>query len=240
MYTLNKEGAEAARKADAGGGAIKEMGKYVGAFTQAKNVTTKKGGKGIEFVFKSNTGQTAKFAIYTVSATGEQYQGYEALMAIMTCMGLRNISPVDGIALKYDYDQRKDVEEEASIFPELCKPIGVLLETEDYEKQNGNVATRMVLKNVFRASDELTASEILDRKTQPLQLVRMVEGLRHRPMKNQTAPQQQYQHTEPTRTAPAAPSSGFDDMDDDIPFVTASMHYDMTTSKQRKLGRYDY
>lgn len=213
MYEFTKEGAQAARKADAGGGAIKEMGKYVGAFTQAKNVTTKKGGRGIEFIFKADNGQTAKFAIYTQSATGEQYQGYEALMAIMACMGLRSIKPVDGVALKYDFDQRKDVEEEASIFPDLCKPMGVLLETEDYEKQNGNVATRMVLKNVFRAADELTASEILDRKTQPLQLARMVEGLRHRPVKN--APAQLYQE-QPTRTAPT-PDPSFDD-GDDIPF----------------------
>jgi single-strand DNA-binding protein len=36
---------------------------------------------------------------------------------------------------------------------------------------------------------------------------------------------------------PAAAGSGFDDMDDDIPFITASMHYDMTTSKQRRMGR---
>lgn len=48
----------------------------------------------------------------------------------------------------------------------------------------------------------------------------------------------------PARPAPAArqaapsPSSGFDDMDDDIPFVTASMHYDMTTSKARRMARY--
>ena len=28
--------------------------------------------------------------------------------------------------------------------------------------------------------------------------------------------------------------------DDDIPFATSSMYYDMTTSKQRKLARYDY
>jgi hypothetical protein len=215
MYEFTKEGAQAARKADAGGGAIKEMGKYVGALTQAKNVTTKKGGRGIEFIFKADNGQTAKFAIYTQSATGEQYQGYDALMAIMACMGLRSIKPVDGVALKYDFDQRKDVEEEASIFPELCKPIGVLLETEDYEKQNGSVATRMVLKNVFRAADELTASEILDRKTQPLQLARMVESLRHRPVKN--APAQLYQE-QPTRTAPQPAGDGFDDMNDDIPF----------------------
>ena len=47
-----------------------------------------------------------------------------------------------------------------------------------------------------------------------------------------------------TRTAPANASkvggSGFDEMDGDIPFVSASMQYDMTTSKARKMARYDY
>lgn len=217
MYEFTKEGAQAARKADSGGGAIKEMGKYVGAFTQAKNITSRSGARGIDFIFKASNGQASKFAIYTQSASSERYMGYDTLMAIMACMGLRSIKPVDGIAIKYDYDLKKDVEEEASIFPELCKPIGVLLETEDFEKQNGNMATRMVLKNVFRAADELTASEILDHKTQPEQLARMVEGLRHRPMK--TAPAApQYNPEQPTHTAPAQPSSGFDDMDGDIPF----------------------
>jgi hypothetical protein len=44
----------------------------------------------------------------------------------------------------------------------------------------------------------------------------------------------------PVRVAPAAASSGFDDMGDDIPFVSCGMDYDMTTSKARKLARYDY
>ncbi len=45
----------------------------------------------------------------------------------------------------------------------------------------------------------------------------------------------------PARTAPSKPAAdGFSDMDDDVPFVTASMSYDMTTSKARKLARYDY
>lgn len=35
-------------------------------------------------------------------------------------------------------------------------------------------------------------------------------------------------------------ASGFDDMDDDIPFVSASMHCDMTTSKARKMARYNF
>lgn len=39
---------------------------------------------------------------------------------------------------------------------------------------------------------------------------------------------------------PESRSSGFDDMDDDIPFVTSSMEYDMVPSKARRMARYDY
>ena len=181
MYALD---IAAARKADTTGASIKELGKYVGEFTQAKDIVSKNTGtKGIEFAFKSSSGQKANISIYTMSAKGEKYQGFEALMAIMTCMALRNIKPQLGKATKYDFDTRKDVIEECSIFPELCKPIGVLLETEDFQKQDGSVGTRMVLKNVFQAGTELTASEILDRKTKPEQLEKMVSGLRHRPLK---------------------------------------------------------
>lgn len=55
---------------------------------------------------------------------------------------------------------------------------------------------------------------------------------RQAPPPRQAAPQR--------RAAPAAAGSGFDDMDDDIPFATSSMHYDMTTSKQRNMARYGY
>lgn len=45
---------------------------------------------------------------------------------------------------------------------------------------------------------------------------------------------------EPQRQAAPMPASGFDDMDSDIPFATASMFYDMTTSKARKMARYQF
>jgi single-strand DNA-binding protein len=42
--------------------------------------------------------------------------------------------------------------------------------------------------------------------------------------------------------APRQPAgaSGFDDMSDDIPFVTASMRYDMEPSKARRMRSYDF
>lgn len=47
---------------------------------------------------------------------------------------------------------------------------------------------------------------------------------------------QQRQHAQQSRRAP----SSFDDMDDDIPFISASPTFDMTPSKARRMARYDY
>jgi len=49
-------------------------------------------------------------------------------------------------------------------------------------------------------------------------------------------PAQSYSAPPAGVSAPAA--SGFDTMDDDIPFATSSMYYDMTTSKQRRMGKF--
>ena len=216
MYQLD---VQAARNADTAGATIKEIGKYVGEFVQAKDVVTKKGGRGIEFIFKSQGGQKANLAIYTTGANGDRYQGYDALMAIMTCLQLRGIKPAPGKVTRYDFDTKKEVAEDGTVFPDLHKPIGVLLETEDYEKKDLSIGTRMVLKNVFQPSTELTASEILDKKTTPAALAKMVEGLRHRPLKGarQPAPRQDDGFGGPPAGHPA--SSGFDEMDDgSIPF----------------------
>lgn len=213
MYQLDTQ---AARKADTAGATIREIGKYIGEFTQARDLVTKKGGRGVEFIFKSNGGQKANLAIYTTGANGDKYQGYDALMAILTCMKLRGIKPVEGSYTRYDFDTKTEVQEKGKIFPDLVGAIGVLLETEDYEKQDGSVGTRMVLKNVFDPATEFTASEILDKKTKPEALAKMVAGLRHRPIKNRApARQEQEQSSSPSRSGG---SSGFDDMDDDIPF----------------------
>lgn len=41
-------------------------------------------------------------------------------------------------------------------------------------------------------------------------------------------------------TAAAASMAYADDPDDDVPFLTQSMHFDMTTSKARKMAKYDF
>ena len=215
MYELNTD---SARKADSGG-SINEIGKYVGTFTQAEDVTAKSGTKGVSLTFESNAGQKARLSLYTKKADGTTIMGFDVLMAIMTCLKLRSIKPEPGVVKSWDSDQRKEVEKHSAVFPGLCgKQIGLLLETEDYLKQDGTQAQhpRIIIKSVFQAETELTASEILDRKTTPASLPKMVEGLRHRPLK--TAPKPQYQTTSDHGFDNASrPSSGFED-DGEIPF----------------------
>ncbi len=207
MYAIDTT---AAKKADQTGSRINELGKYVGQFKQAEDITANTGTKGIAFKFSAN-GQDANLSIYTMKSSGEQIMGYQVLMAIMTCLQLRNIAPKAGTVKHWDNDTRQEVGKEAQTFPDLCgKDIGLLLETEDYKKNDGGTGTRMVIAGVFQAKTELTASEILDRKTTPELLPKMVARLRHRPIKGAPA--------EKVRTEAGAAPSGFDSMDDDIPW----------------------
>lgn len=206
MYALDTT---AAKKADQTSSRINEIGKYVGQFKQAEDITASTGTKGIALRFESSS-QTADLSIYTQKSNGEQIMGFQVLMAVMTCLQLRNIAPKTGMVKHWDNETRQEVEKQAQVFPDLCgKDIGLLLETEDYLKRDGSTGTRMVIAGVFQAKTELTASEILDRKTTPEHLAKMVARLRHRPVKGAAAPAR--------RESSSAPS-GFDDMDSDIPF----------------------
>lgn len=210
MYALDTK---AAQKADQTGNRISEIGKYVGTFTQAEDITAATGTKGLALRFEVN-GQTANLSLYTKKANGETIMGFDMLMAIMTCMKLRNIEPKDGTVKFWDRETNAETQRAAKVFPDLCgKPIGLLLETEGYNKNDGSVGTKMVIANVFQAGTELTASEILDRKTAPELLPKLVARLHHRPAKaaKTTAGR-------PPAQATASGGSGFDDLDDDIPF----------------------
>lgn len=174
-----------ARKADQRGAFINETGKYVGKIIRAEEITANSGTKCIDFSFASNTGQQAKFALYTERKDGSRINiGHAFVMALMTCLKVRSIKPSPMRVKKWDNEAGAEVDATAPCFADLMsKDIGVLLEAEQYEKNSGDVGTRMVLAGVFQADTELTASEVLDKKTTPEQLPKMVAMLRDRPLK---------------------------------------------------------
>jgi hypothetical protein len=202
MYTLDTN---SARKADQSGRFINEVGKYIGKFTRAEDITAKTGTKGVAFTFDAQ-GQIANLSIYTLKANGDKIMGYDALMAIMTCLSCRTLTQTAGKVTKWDNDAGRETTVDSIIFPEIMnKPIGLLLESEDYEKNNGEIGTRMVIASVFQADTELTATEILDKKVNPEALAKRVLRLKHRPLKGSVK-------------AVAKTGGSIADMDDDIPF----------------------
>lgn len=185
MYALNTE---AAKAADSTGNRITERGKYKGRFTRAQHIVSENTGtNGIDFDFEAENGQKARFSIYTIKADGTQIYGYKQLMAIMTVLKLRNLAdPQIRQAKVYDFDAGQEVERDVPQFPDLLdKPIGLLFTMEEYKSGKW----RPNLAGVFQADTELVASEILDRKTQPLTLPKMVDRLRDKPLQAQSGQQ---------------------------------------------------
>lgn len=183
MYKLDTE---AARAAEPTGGRITEKGKYKGKFLRAQHIVAESGTKGIDFDFQADDGRRARFSIYTEKEDGTRIYGFKQLMAIMTCLSLREIGEPKHVPAKiYDFDLGKEVDRVVPQFPELIgKPIGLLLTMEEYNPGKW----RPNLFAPFQAETELVASEILDRKTTPAKLASMVLALRDRPMRADAAP----------------------------------------------------
>ena len=188
MYTLDTK---SAREAENIGSYLSETGKYKGKFIRAeKLISSAKSTHGIGFTFESDGGQTTKFDIWTMNAQNEHLGGFKAVNAIMACMKLRGLSVGRGEVEKYDYATQQRYKEEADIFPELLgKPIGLVLQNTEYEKQKdrqktGEYGWRLELVAPFEAATEFTAAEILDKATQPKKLASILSTLADRPIKN--------------------------------------------------------
>lgn len=205
-YSLNTE---AAKAADTMNSRLDETGKYIGMLTRAEAVTSKKGAVGIDLSFKSEDGRTADYlSVWTHGKDGSEIYGFKQLMAIMTCLRVKQLTKTPGTVEKYDKELKEKVQIKAEIYPELTgKPVGLLLQREAYIKGDGSEGHKLNIAGVFEASSELTASEILGKKTTPELLAKMVAVLKDKPLSG--------------KQAQATPSNAPDDftgIPDDCPF----------------------
>lgn len=215
-YTLD---ATSAKQADNIVSAIRDSGKYVGIITRAEALKSDKGTTGLGLSFKSATGASADYLdLYTHKANGEPLAALKTVNAILACLKLRGIEKAAIQCEKWSAAAGKRESVTVPGYPELMgKPLGMLLQKElQTHSKTGADVERLNIFGVFSASTELTASEILEGKTNPERLAKMVEALTARPVRDS--------RDRDRRPADAAPSHaastghGFADMDDDIPF----------------------
>jgi len=212
MYTLDKQ---AAMNADSTGKWLTETGKYIGRILCAEDIKAATGTRGIALTLQANDCRETRQFIYTQKADGEKLSGFDLVMALMTCLKLRDIKPVAGQVKRWDRESKQEYTEQGQVFPELAnKPIGFLLQkTEEESRKNpGETAWTAKLVGVFESTTELMASEILNGKKAPEALAQRVALLADRPMKKrpQAASRNSY--------ADASNGGGAGFPDDDIPF----------------------
>jgi hypothetical protein len=201
-YSLN---ASNAKEADTLSSRITQTGAYTGTFTVAKEVTSPKGTKGIEFSFVSVAGQEANYlTLWTHNAHGEEIFGKKQLDALLCCLKVRTIESMDKKVDVYDFASKTTQNILASVYPELMnKPVGVVLQLEEYRKNNGDTGSRMLIYRFFEAATRRTASEVLD-NAEPKNLDLIMASVKDKLLQAQSAPA-------------AAPAGGYD-FNDDIDF----------------------
>lgn len=218
MYSLN---AAAARQGDTFGAYITETGAYSGRFTRAEKLVSRdKGTHGIGFTFKGDDGREARFDVWTQKADGTGLSGLNTINAMMACLQIRELRDSVVSVTKYDYDRAKDVVVNAPCFTALMNAdIGVLLRAEEYEKFNNGAPTgetgwKMGLFGVFQSHTGLMASEILERKTTPELLSKVIaSALRDKPLRKRSGNGAQ------TSASSGRNQTAADDFQDqDIPF----------------------
>lgn len=202
-YTLDTA---AAKQANAGG-RIDTTGKYVGTIKHAVLFTNHNGTDGVEFEFTDSSGSSATMTLWTRSAKNPKLSGYNVLMSMMTCCAIKSLNETDRVIKKYDFDQKEVVDTRVMVAPEFDqKQIGLLLQREEYEKNNGDTGYRMNIIAAFQAATDLTAGEILDRKTTPEDLPKLISRLTDKKAKPKAG------GSKPAQYAP------IEDLDEGIPF----------------------
>lgn len=210
----------AARAAEAG--RIETTGPYLGVITRAEAVVSdQKGTEGIELSFKADNGMTADYlSLWTYTGDGKPLRGQKVLMALMTVAKVKSLT-----ATVMNVERMRDgkkVVEAANCYPELQgKRVGLILQKEDYRKNDGTIGSRMSIFLPYCAESSRTASEILVPQGQPPKpaeaLARILPTVKDRPLQVKSGA------AAPSGSASAggpAPTgglpSGFED--DDIPF----------------------
>lgn len=210
-YKLNTKLAAA----DGVGGGISETGLYIGEFVSAEVSFSPSNYEGIEFTFKSDQGQEARYiSIALFDNEGKPMEGgHERLNALMCCMQVREMNPVGAKVKKRNPVNGQEELTDVITYPELVGPkVGLLLRKNIYTRKSGANAGKdgysMDIYQPFNPETKQLAAEMIA-KEEATKLMAMAEGLTDRDSRKSGASAPQ---------ASAQATAADDDFDDDIPF----------------------
>jgi len=241
-----------AKEADSGGAFLTEAGAYSGVFKRAeKLVSSKTGAHGIGFTFEAASGQSCRFDLWTMNASqSEKYFGLKHLNAIMTCLGVRDMQPQPGPIERWNPQTRQREKVTGYVYPQLCgRQIGVVLQREEYDKfeggfPTGKTAFRLVFVQAFRAQDNFTASEILEKAVQPQKLEKTLATLKDKLLAQGKKAQGSIDKANAQAKDASRNTGGYEapgmEEDDDIPFIYTAIGRKFESRKSRQMKRYGY
>jgi hypothetical protein len=191
---------QAAKDANTGGKRITETGKYMGTITSAFYEKNPKGTESVNLMFIGDNGQECgPLNLYTHNSSGETLAGYKQLNALMTCAKVKTLNWKQETIELYDYDQKVMVPKQKECAIELKgKKLGLVLQQEEYQKQNGDVGERMIIAAPFEYGTELMAAEILSKQTKASSLGGFMAFIAKNPvrkLRNQPTQSTSYQNS---------------------------------------------
>lgn len=159
-FTLDPNKAKAADKVASN---ISATGYYTGHFTNAYLRHTDNGAVMVGFSFKSDEELTSNFEICTHGRDGKPTFGLDMLHAGLSCLKVRSAKAVAGVRKAYINGAEQDIQ--CEVYPDFInKPIGLILQKVEYEKQDGSgVGYRMELKHFIDPLTKQTGGEVLNK-----------------------------------------------------------------------------
>lgn len=145
------------------GDRITSSGKYKGQFLMVYKTTAKTGAIGISFNFKSDDGQSCdNLVLYTLNKEGKAIYGFKILQAVMGILGVQSINESPAKVELWDSGAGKKTLQDAEVYLDLMKkPIGLLLQREEYKNSSGETKFRMAIIMPFTHGSELSVAELL-------------------------------------------------------------------------------
>jgi len=217
-YSLSSE--QAIAGSNAGFQRITTSGAYTGVFTKAKAIKASTGAEGVEFTFKADTGAEASYlSLYTHNKSGGETYGYSQLNALMACLKQRQIKPQTIQLKEWDNQNRQEKTVSVEAYPQLMnQSVGVVLQRQEYKKDDGSVGESMSLHGFFEPSTRQTGAEVIQQLPATV-LDDVLANLRDKTISQQ--PSNQSVNARPDgmpATASETLSQAAKDFDDDIPF----------------------